>query len=845
MLAPERWRIVSSHPVQPLASLAGQTLGAYTLESRIGQGGMGSVWLASRNDGRFERRVAIKFLNANFVGRAAEERLRREGSILARLAHPHIARLLDAGVSPAGQSYLVLEWIEGQSIDRYCDAKKLGVRDRLRMFVEVLSAVAHAHANLIVHRDIKPSNVLVRSDGQVKLLDFGIAKLLDGEAERGEATLLTREGGSALTLEYAAPEQVTGGPITTATDVYALGILLHVLLVGRHPAEAALRSPADLLKAIVHDEPQRLSDAGPEALRKVLKGDLDTVVAKALKKNPAERYQSVTALSSDLQRYLDNQPISARPDAFAYRAAKFVRRNRLAVSAAAATVAVLSVGLYEANRQRAIAERRFVEVRQIANKLFDIDAKVRQLPGSSSARQFLVDTSLEYLRQLGADAHGDPGLALDIGTAYMRVARVQGIPISPNLGQTDQAELSLAKAEALISSVLARRPHDRIALLRMAQIAHDRMQVAAERRRPDREEFALAQKSSEFLTRYLDSGPVDPAESNQALVVLSNVSIRFRNHEQFDYALRLNRRGIDIARSTNQPLHVGNLLQNTAFIHRDRGELDEALRDIREAVRILEPEPGATAPEQGRIMNLVAALSREGEILGKDDGVSLGRAQEAIVPFERAFRLTDDYVHQDPNDANSRIRLSLTGISLAGVLRRVDASQALAVYDHVLQHLAEIKSNSRFRREVRALAGSADPLQRLGRSADARRRLDAAFSRLSELKLYPAEKVELGSEADEAVRALADYEAGNGNLSRAIEIDQRLLGQILAAGPKPESSLIDGTGLSRLYASLATFSRRLGRTDSAISLETRRAELWRVWARKLPDNPFVLRQLAN
>src|SRR5215831_3641580 len=276
----------------PLASLAGQTLGAYTLESQIGHGGMGSVWLASRNDGRFERRVAIKLLNATFVGRAAEERLRREGSILARLTHPHIARLLDAGVSPAGQSFLVLERIDGQPIDRHCDAKKLGIRDRLRLFVEVLSAVAHAHANLIVHRDIKPSNVLVQADGQVKLLDFGIAKLLEQDAET--------VGGSALTPEYAAPEQVTGGPITTATDVYALGILLHVLLVGRHPFEAARRSPADLLKAIVDDEPPCLSDAAPEGLRRVLKGDLDTIVAKALKKNPGERYQSVTAFSSDV-----------------------------------------------------------------------------------------------------------------------------------------------------------------------------------------------------------------------------------------------------------------------------------------------------------------------------------------------------------------------------------------------------------------------------------------------------------------------------------------------------------------------------------------------------------------
>jgi len=717
-----------------------------------------------------------------------------------------------------------------------------------------------------VHRDIKPSNVLVASDGQVKLLDFGIAKLLEGEGGAGEATALTREGGRALTPEYAAPEQMTGGAITTATDVYALGTLLYVLLAGRHPAERALQSPADLYKAIVDTEPVRLSDAvarikgqtietlesnaalraaTPDGLRRILKGDLDTIVAKALKKNPAERYPSVTAFADDVHRYLDNQPISARRDTLAYRTAKFVRRNRLAVGAAALILAVLSVGLFEVNRQRGVAQRRFVQVRQLANKLFDIDGLVRQLPGSAKARQMIVDTSLEYLRRLGTDVQGDPDLALEIGTAYMRVARVQGIPISANLGQMDQAEENLRKAQALISSVLAARPGYRLAFLRMAQIAHDRMQLAGEQHRPDDEEFTLAQKSAEWLDKYLETGRVDLAESSPLLVVLSNVSIRYRNRDRFDEALRLNRRGIDIARSTNQPLHVGNLLQNTAFIHRDRGELDEALQDIREAARILEPEPGTSSPDQVRTMNLIAALARQGEILGKDNGVSLGRRDEAIVPLERAFQLSDDYVHQDPNDSNSRIRLSLTGIALADILRHSDAPRAVVVYDHVLRHLAEIQNNSRFRRdEVKALAGSSYPLQRLGRSAEARQRLDAAFSRLSQLKLYPAEQIPLGSEPDEAVRALADYEAGNGNLSQAIEICEKHLGQIIAAKPKPESNLRDAVDLSRLYTSMAVIYRRSGRADSAAALDTRRLDLWRQWARKLPNNPFVLRQIA-
>jgi len=337
----------------PPASLAGQAIGAYTLTSLLGQGGMGNVWLARRSDGRFEGAAAVKLLNASLVGRAGAERFRREGSILARLAHPHIARLLDAGVSPSGQPYLVLEYVEGEPIDRSCDARALSIEARLRLFLDVLEAVGHAHTNLIVHRDIKPSNVLVDREGRVKLLDFGIAKLLEGEGEGGAATALTREGGRALTPEFAAPEQIIGGAVTTATDVFALGTVLYILLSGRHPAAGALGSPAEIVKAIVDAQPPRVSDtftagrtaasenrrraaeargATPDALRRELRGDLDTIVAKTLKKDPAERYPSVTALAEDLRRFLRHEPIGARPDTLRYRAAKFVRRNGLAVA---------------------------------------------------------------------------------------------------------------------------------------------------------------------------------------------------------------------------------------------------------------------------------------------------------------------------------------------------------------------------------------------------------------------------------------------------------------------------------------------------------------------------------
>lgn len=339
--------------------LAGQTFGVYTLVSQIGHGGMGTVWLAERSDGRFERRVAVKVLNIALMGKGGEERFKREGRILGRLTHPHIAELIDAGVSLTGQPFLVLEYVEGDHIDRYCDQNRIDVRARVRLFIDALRAVEQAHANLIVHRDLKPSNILVRTDGKAKLLDFGIAKLLQSDGQTGEPAL-TLEGGRALTPEYAAPEQLKGEAVTKATDVYASGVLLYGLLTGQHPAGAGPHTPASLVRAILDTEPPRLSaivvrqanpeisamnarnrGTTPDKLARMLGGDLDTIVAKALKKNPEERYPSIKAFADDLQRYLSYEPISARPDAITYRAGKFIRRHRSSVTGALLAVLAL------------------------------------------------------------------------------------------------------------------------------------------------------------------------------------------------------------------------------------------------------------------------------------------------------------------------------------------------------------------------------------------------------------------------------------------------------------------------------------------------------------------------
>jgi serine/threonine-protein kinase len=369
-------------PVKP--TLAGQQMGAYTLREKIGQGGMGGVWLAERTDGRYQGVAAVKLLNASLLGHEAEARFQREGEVLARLRHPHIAHLIDAGVSSSGQPYLVLEHVDGEHLDAYCDRHQLGIDARVSLFLDVLAAVSHAHANLIVHRDLKPSNVLVARDGTVKLLDFGIAKLMEQEGA-DPVTAITRVGDAVLTPEYAAPEQLTGGVVTTATDVYALGVLLYVLLTGRHPAGERARTPVELVRAIVETEAPPLSMAAvtvvgdaaslkssalrattPRKLKEFLQGDLDNIVAKALKKRSDERYPSADALAADLRRYLAHEPVSARPDSLAYRVAKFVRRNRLPVALAAVVLVALVAGLAGTMWQaRAAARERDVALAQL------------------------------------------------------------------------------------------------------------------------------------------------------------------------------------------------------------------------------------------------------------------------------------------------------------------------------------------------------------------------------------------------------------------------------------------------------------------------------------------------
>ena len=345
----------------------GDSVGPYRLISELGRGGMGAVWLAERSDGQLKRQIALKLPRVAW-GNALTERLARERDILASLEHPHIARLYEAGTDALGRPWLAMEYVEGRPIDAYCGDRDLALTDRLGLLLQVAAAVAHAHARLVVHRDLKPANILVTHTGQVRLLDFGIAKLMEGD--RTEETALTRHAGHALTLDYASPEQIRGEPLGTASDVYSLAVVAYELLVGARPYRLKGSGAAELAEAIASTDPPRASDAASDpARKKALRGDLDAILNKALKKDSAERYSTVEAFAQDLQRHLEHRPVLAQPDRLAYRAAKFVSRYRIQVAAGGVvTCAVLAgsaVSLWQADHARRQAERAEAEARAL------------------------------------------------------------------------------------------------------------------------------------------------------------------------------------------------------------------------------------------------------------------------------------------------------------------------------------------------------------------------------------------------------------------------------------------------------------------------------------------------
>jgi serine/threonine protein kinase len=672
-------RAVLDPQMLALQSLSGQVLGAYRLVSPIGHGGMGSVWLAERCDGRFEGRAAVKLLNAALIGRTGEVRFRREGTILARLRHPGIAHLIDAGVSPAGQPYLVLEYVDGLNIDRYCDERSLGIEPRVRLFLDVLEAVAHAHASLVVHRDIKPANVLVSTDGQVKLLDFGIAKLIEQENDPNTGMrsvgvrALTREGGAALTPEYAAPEQLAGGTVTTATDVYALGVLLYVLLSGRHPAGAATHSPATLIRAIVDTEPARVSDAvaageTPAALtkhaaqcgttvprlRRALRGDLDTIVAKALKKNASERYPSVTALADDLRRFLRHEPISAQADTLRYRTSRFVRRNVAGVTASAAAVLLIGAltGIYTVrlSGERDRAQREATKALKASELLMGLLTSadpytIRTTPGEPTVRA-VFDAGAEQVQK---ELAGQPELQAEMLTMMGRTYRRLGVAdkaqqlleqaLAAGVNGFGETHLSVARTLDYLGGVLADKGDYAGAARRLEQA------LAMRRSLLGHEHGDVAVTLAELGRVYQDEGTTGRAEPLHREALAIRLKVLGDEHRetavsQSDLAsvLRLNgdlasaeillRQSLEINRKTRGPEHPNTLsaLHDLALIAASRGNHAGAEAQFRHILELQRAGLGERHPIVATTLNNLARVSMA---LGRPDAAAAA-AQEAL-----------------------------------------------------------------------------------------------------------------------------------------------------------------------------------------------------------------------
>jgi non-specific serine/threonine protein kinase/serine/threonine-protein kinase len=469
----------------------GDKLGPYRITGLIGRGGMGVVYRAVRDDESFTKDVAIKLIDPGMRSDEILKRFRSERQILAMLDHPHIARLLDGGTAPDGSPYLVMDYVDGQPLTEYCDQRRMGVDPRLALFLTVCDAVQFAHQRLIVHRDLKSDNVLVTADGSPRLLDFGIAKLMSPQGE--EAVTVTAPMNRMMTPDYASPEQIRGEPVTVAGDVYSLGVVLYELLSGTRPLHFVTRTPEEILRVVTQVEPAAPSAAIARAatdeaaarrsdttqrLRRRLTGDLDYVVLKALEKDPARRYASVDQLAQDIRRHLEGLPVLARGASTAYRMSRFVRRHRVAVVTTALVGISLLAGLGGtiwqagvARREGDLARRRFDDVRALAHAvMFDIHDAIANLPGSTKAREILVQHALRYLDDLSREAKGDLALQRELGLAYAKIGDVQGRPMFPNLGQTAAALASYEKSLALLAECARAQPESSL-------VVHDHVMV--------------------------------------------------------------------------------------------------------------------------------------------------------------------------------------------------------------------------------------------------------------------------------------------------------------------------------------------------------------------------------
>ena len=673
-------------------------IGAYEVQGTIGHGGMGTVYRAVRDDDTFRKTVALKVAHGGLRSTYLQRRFLQERNILARLQHPHIAMVLDGGTTPEGQPYLVMEHVEGQPITAYCAARALGLGDRLNLFRMVCGAVQYAHQNLVIHRDLKPDNILVTADGQPKLLDFGIAKLLAAGLDPEDAPTATVM--PMMTPDYASPEQVRGDAVTTASDVYSLGILLYELLAGRRPYTVRSDALPEIVRMVCETEPALPSLAAAERPRagapetgpgvipaSSLRGDLDTIIMKALRKQPSRRYPAVQDLSVDIDRHLRGLPVLARPDTLGYRGSKFVARHKGAVAAASLVLASLLGAVVVTTRQARIAEQRLQDTRRLANVLvFDVYDAVKMVPGATGARSLIVKRGLEYLDRLAAEPDQDRQRRLEHSTAYVKMGDT-----FVDLGDTEQALSSFGKALAIRERLSEEAPSDPRALQqvgtvhnRIGGVLRDRGDVAAalEHHRhavriaeeaarslgdaPSRRRMVVAHTELSYDFHALGLGAEALSEARAGLVVASEL-LREKPSDldrRNDYAAPLEAEGDALA------------LQGDA-----QGALERYLevRTIAQAV---------VAGDAENTQSQVDLVTAEVKVAGQLD--ALGRHVEAVPHLRDAVQAAEVLVARDPRHVGSRVVLAQARLGYGDSLAPTAGVEARAQYDKAAHGLREL-----------------------------------------------------------------------------------------------------------------------------------------------------------
>jgi len=698
------------------------SIGRYRIIRLLGEGGMGTVYEAEQDEPR--RTVALKVIK---LGLATPQRLRRfrqEGQILAGLTHPSIARLLDAGYTEAGAPFLVMEYVEGLPITQWCAEHKLDLPERLRLFQKLCDAVQFAHQNLVVHRDLKPGNVLVTAEGEPKLLDFGIAKLTD---PGGDAT---RTAEFAVTLDYASPEQVRGGAVTTGADIYSLGILLYELISGNRLNSFSGRPLQETIDAICTRDPAPPSTASSSPLAE----DLDAIVLKAMRKEPQERYPSAKALGDDLERYLTFQPVLARRGTVRYLAARFTRRHRAGVAIAALLLAMLCAAAGSiaweariARQERDLAQRRFNDVQGLAGTMiFDLQNKLAALSGTTQVRKDLVDVAIRYLDTLAKDGTGDPRLQRDLAAAYLRIGKIQGDPNSQNLGDLPAALQSYAKAEGLARALVARHPSGQATTLlgdvltaqangaRFANqtakglaLAMEALLLARERARSE-----PASKDAQFQLGSALNVRASFGTAKDGLPYLAEEADVFEGMLPHDPGNLRDRRAAALAHK-----YIAGALM-------DAGDLDGSFAHLKRAEE-LDDACVRAQPNPEHKMDLAIDLGQWGEYYeGKADFA------KAIQYTQRALAIRRELASADPKDARAQDRLSHILSRTGNLELHVSARQALASYEEALSIAQRIQTESQ---RTPLLADSLSGLGNAYRKLGDEQRACAAYARSLDL----------------------------------------------------------------------------------------------------------------